>query len=151
MQANRSILCIPMAANASPDDFAWQQGKDIVSPTRMAHSNYGQPVQQSPLHTGQVEPPLSQDDCWFPWAKFHIVGGSQHVHGNVWCTWRYPCCWSGSPPSSDSQCGHAGKNMYILGYVSTYIYILVYTSTYLWGLVRAVVWIAPQHYFADLV
>ncbi len=52
MQANGSILCIPMAANASPDDSAWQKGKDIVFPTRTAHSNYGQPVQQSPLHTG---------------------------------------------------------------------------------------------------
>ena len=58
MQANGSILCIPMAANASPDDSAWQQGKHILSLTRTAHSNYGQPVQQSPLHTGQVEPLL---------------------------------------------------------------------------------------------
>ena len=35
-----------MAANASQahDDSAWQQGKDILSPTRTAHSNYGQPV-----------------------------------------------------------------------------------------------------------
>ena len=44
-----------MAANASPDDSAWQQGKDILSQTLTAHSNYGQPVQQSPFHTGQPE------------------------------------------------------------------------------------------------
>ena len=98
--------------------FSMATREDIVSPTRTAHSNYGQSVRQSPLHTGQVEPLLSQDDCWFPWAKFRNVGGSQHVHGNVWCTWRYSCCWSGSPLSSDSQGGHAGENMYILGYVS---------------------------------
>ena len=41
----------PTVSNAYPADSAWGSGKDSVSPTRTAaHLNYGQPVQQSPLH-----------------------------------------------------------------------------------------------------
>ena len=155
-----------MVAKVYLHGLTWQQVKDSVSLTRTAHWNYGRPVQHSLQHTGLQELPQSQDEHWFPWAEFRIVGGSQHGHENVWCTWKYPCCWSDWPQSWGCQCGHAvtkqSNQPYKLVCISIYMYVRVCTSTYkdilvcthttyLWGLTRAVIWIAPQHDLAHFV
>ena len=118
-------------------------------------------MQQSPLHTGQVEPPQTLDASWFPWAKFYTSGAwhkqlSELPHSAISQT-LCRMLWADVHLEILRQCMESGIYQYILVLLLRYIqdiylYIPLYTifihlilCYWLWWYMKAVIFYATVY------